>query len=41
MMWFANVNSLNEDIMACVDVLVDADVDTLHGEIVECASVMF
>jgi len=40
MMWFANVNSLNDNIIVCVswiDVLVDDDVDTLYGEIVECA----
>jgi len=37
MMWFVNVNSFNENIMSCVslDVSVDANVDTLHGEIVD------
>ena len=37
MMWFANVNSLDEDIISCVslDVLMDANVDTLYGEILD------
>jgi hypothetical protein len=35
-MWFANVNSLNEDIMICVSWMYYADVDTLYDEIVDC-----
>jgi hypothetical protein len=34
MTWFANVNSLNEDIMSCAS---GADVGTFQGGIIKCA----